>query len=136
MITKKGEVFLLTKPPSSQRSELCLSLIARIGKRGNTARLYLAGDGVYHLLGENIPACKVYACKEDLEARGIKAEGTGTQRIQAEGIHTEGIKAEGIKTKGIRNERARAGAELTVPEAFYETFIEDLMEHCEKAYTF
>ncbi|MDD3041885.1 MAG: hypothetical protein PHW56_02935, partial [Methanosarcinaceae archaeon] len=63
-------------------------------------------------------------------------EGINTEGIKAEGINTEGIKAEGIKTKGIRNERARAGAELTVPEAFYETFIEDLMEHCEKAYTF
>ncbi|AKB73872.1 hypothetical protein MSLAZ_0611 [Methanosarcina lacustris Z-7289] len=111
METGEGKVFLLTKPPGSPRSELCLSLIVRAGKRGNPTRLYLAGDGVYHLLGGNLPACKVYACKEDLEARGIRTEGRGT---------------EGIRT----------GAELTIPEAFYETFTEDLMEHCEKVYTF
>lgn len=65
------DVFLLTKPPFSPGSELCLKLAARSGK----ARLYLAGDGVYHLLGgiEELPECEVYACKEDLEARAITA---------------------------------------------------------------
>lgn len=116
METGEGEVFLLTKPPGSPRSELCLSLIVRAEKRGKPTRLYLAGDGVYHLLGGNLPACKVYACKEDLEARGIRTEGRGT----------EGRGAEGTRT----------GAELTIPEAFYETFTEDLMEHCEQVYTF
>ena len=64
-------MFLLTKPPFSPRSELCLKLAARSGN----ARLYLAGDGVYHLLTgiEELPECKVYACKEDLEARAIRA---------------------------------------------------------------
>lgn len=65
-----GDVFLLTKPPFSPRSELCLKLAARSGN----ARLYLAGDGVYHLLTgtADLPGCQVYACKEDLEARGVR----------------------------------------------------------------
>lgn len=65
------DVFLLTKPPFSPKSELCLKLAARSGK----ARLYLAGDGVYHLFAgiEKLPECEVYACKEDLEARAIRA---------------------------------------------------------------
>ncbi|HOW15478.1 sulfurtransferase complex subunit TusB [Methanosarcina sp.] len=63
------DVFLLTKPPFSLRSELCLKLIARSGN----ARIYLAGDGVYHLLSgiQEMSGCTVYACQEDLEARGI-----------------------------------------------------------------
>ncbi|WP_410507663.1 sulfurtransferase complex subunit TusB [Methanosarcina hadiensis] len=63
------DVFLLTKPPFSPRSELCLKLVARSGN----ARIYLAGDGVYHLLSgiREMPGFTVYACQEDLEARGI-----------------------------------------------------------------
>jgi len=72
MKQEKLDVFLLTKPPFSPRSELCLKLATRSGK----ARLYLAGDGVYHLVGgiQELPKCEIYACKEDLEARAIKAE--------------------------------------------------------------
>ncbi|WP_292386965.1 sulfurtransferase complex subunit TusB [Methanosarcina sp. UBA5] len=71
MKQEKLDVFLLTKPPSSPRSELCLKLAARAGK----ARIYLAGDGVYHLLAriDEQPEFEIYACKEDLEARAIKA---------------------------------------------------------------
>ena len=71
MKQEKLDVFLLTKPSFSPRSELCLKLAARSGK----ARLYLAGDGVYHLLSgiEEFSKCEIYACKEDLEARAIKA---------------------------------------------------------------
>ena len=63
------DVFLLTKPPFSLRSELCIKLAARSGN----ARIYLAGDGVYHLLSgiQKMPGFTVYACQEDLEARGI-----------------------------------------------------------------
>lgn len=63
------DIFLLTKPPFSPRSELCLKLVLRSGN----ARIYLAGDGVYHLLSDiqEIWGCTVYACKEDLEARAI-----------------------------------------------------------------
>ena len=66
------DVFLLTKPPFSLRSELCLKLAARSGN----AKLYLAGDGVYHLLSgiQELPGCTVYACQEDLEARAINGK--------------------------------------------------------------
>jgi len=73
MKREEHDVFLLTKPPFSTQSELCLKLAARSGN----ARLYLAGDGVYHLLSgiQDLPGCTVYACQEDLEARAIKGKG-------------------------------------------------------------
>jgi len=64
------EVFLLTKAPSSARSKLCLKMV----EASDDPRLYLAGDGVYHLLG-NLPLGKVTACKEDILARGISSPG-------------------------------------------------------------
>ncbi|MPM29236.1 hypothetical protein SDC9_75776 [bioreactor metagenome] len=66
---EEHDVFLLTKPPFSPRSELCLKLVSRSG----SSRIYLAGDGVYHLLSDiqEIPGCTVYACQEDLEARAV-----------------------------------------------------------------
>lgn len=73
MKQERYDVFLLTKPPLNSRSDLCLKLAVR----SESVRLYLAGDGVYHLLTgipEELPECKVYVCKEDLEARAIKAE--------------------------------------------------------------
>jgi tRNA 2-thiouridine synthesizing protein B len=67
------EIFLLTKPPQSDRAKLCLRLM----KRSRYAVLYLAGDGVYNLLDaaflEALPAGAVLACREDLEARGVQA---------------------------------------------------------------
>jgi tRNA 2-thiouridine synthesizing protein B len=65
------DLFLLTKPPLSPRSELCFKLAFR----SENARIYLAGDGVYHLVTgiEEQPELKIYACKEDLEARAITA---------------------------------------------------------------
>jgi len=65
------DVFLLTKPPMSPRSELCLKLACLSGN----ARIYLVGDGVYHLLTgiEEQPEFRICACKEDLEARAIRA---------------------------------------------------------------
>lgn len=66
------DVFLLTKPPSSPRSEIGLKLTVRSGN----SRIYLAGDGVYHLLSgiHELPECIVYACKEDLEARAVSGK--------------------------------------------------------------
>jgi len=64
------DVFLLTKPPQSERSDLCLKLLARSEK----SRLYLAGDGIYHLLsqaGEIPSSCEILASKEDAAARGV-----------------------------------------------------------------
>jgi tRNA 2-thiouridine synthesizing protein B len=98
-VQEEYDVFLLTKPPFSPRSELCLKLVARSGN----ARLYLAGDGVYHLLSGilELPGCTVYACQEDIEARAINIRG-----------------------------------KVIIPDNFYAVFIEDLMEHCKRAYTF
>lgn len=103
MKREQYDVFLLTKPPLSPGSELCLKLAARSGN----ARLYLAGDGVYHLLShllsgiEELPGYKVYACQEDLEARAIREK-----------------------------------EKVIIPDNFYAAFIEDMMEHCKCAYTF
>jgi tRNA 2-thiouridine synthesizing protein B len=76
MKPEQWDVFLLTKPPLSQESELCLKLVIRSGN----ARLYLAGDGVYYLRSgiETLSGCRVFACQEDLEARAIKEKGKVT----------------------------------------------------------
>ena len=102
---EKPDVFLLTKPPFNQRSDLCLKLAARSGN----AKIYLAGDGVYHLLAgiEELSGCKVLACQEDLEARAIRSR-----------------------------EDVRDKEKFEVPENFYVALIENIMEHCERAYTF
>lgn len=98
MNREQYDLFLLTKPPLNTRSELCLKLASR----SENARIYLAGDGVYHLLAgiEEQPEFRIYACKEDLEARAI-----------------------------------RAGEKVVVPDDFYTTLIEDIMENCRNAYT-
>jgi len=66
------DIFLLTKPPQSERTELCLRLM----EHSEDPVLYLAGDGVYNLLDEALmrewPG-KVMACNEDMEARGLQA---------------------------------------------------------------
>ena len=102
---EKLEVFLLTKPPFNQRSDLCLKLAARSGN----AKIYLAGDGVYHLLAgiEELSGCKVLACQENLEARAIRSK-----------------------------EEAKDNEKVAVPDNFYAALLEDIMEHCEHAYTF
>jgi len=69
----RKEIFLLTKPPHSDRTKLCLHLV----DLSENAVLYLAGDGVYNLLEalflQVSPKKRVLACKEDLEARGVQA---------------------------------------------------------------
>ncbi len=70
----KIDVFLLTKPPHSDRARFCLQLMTR----SENAILYLAGDGVYNLLGDALkalPSEQIFACKEDLEARGVQPGG-------------------------------------------------------------
>lgn len=66
------DIFLLTKPPRSPRAKLCLELV----ERSADSRLYLSGDGVYYLLErlDLLPANRVFACREDLAARGIHGE--------------------------------------------------------------
>jgi tRNA 2-thiouridine synthesizing protein B len=76
----KRHIFLLTKSPESERSKLCLRLM----KRTKDAVLYLAGDGVFNLLGDSLevlaalPPDRIYACREDMEARGVKCRGMAT----------------------------------------------------------
>ncbi len=101
-------IFLLTKAPQSERARLCLQLALQ----SKNAVLYLAGDGVYNLLGmptesgetqalAALPRDRILASKEDLEARGVCAE-----------------------------EKA------TVPEDFYERLVEDMMREGSKVYAF
>lgn len=69
----KSTVFLLTKPPNSERAKLCIQL----ANRSRNAVLYLAGDGVFNLLDpfvEALPPGSIYACKEDMDARGVLSE--------------------------------------------------------------
>ena len=63
---------MLTKPPISPRAGLCWKLL----EVSNDARIYLFGDGVYNLLDEIIRILsenKIYACREDMDARGAIA---------------------------------------------------------------
>jgi tRNA 2-thiouridine synthesizing protein B len=95
-------IFLLTKTPQNERTRLCLRLLARLTSSGDSAGsadvvVYLAGDGVYNLIGRNgqdctsqagsqlgkilpalLPRDKIVACREDLQARGISADGNAT----------------------------------------------------------
>jgi len=69
----KKDIFLLTKPPQSDRGKLCLQLI----EQSENPVLYLAADGVYNLLDaaslKELPLKRILACKEDLQARGVQA---------------------------------------------------------------
>jgi sulfur relay protein TusB/DsrH len=67
------EVFLLTKPSHSERTNMCLRLV----ESSRNAILYLAGDGVHNLPGTSLkalPKDRIFACKEDTLARGIQME--------------------------------------------------------------
>jgi sulfur relay protein TusB/DsrH len=74
----KKEIFLLTKPPSSDRTILCFQLM----EHSKNAVLYLAGDGVYILLDaaslKALPKESILVCREDLQARGLQDEGRAT----------------------------------------------------------
>jgi tRNA 2-thiouridine synthesizing protein B len=74
----KKEIFLLTKPPHSDRTRLCFQLM----EHSENAVLYLAGDGVYNLFEvaplKALPKESILVCKEDLQARGVQAEGMAT----------------------------------------------------------
>ena len=77
----KSTVFLLTKPPNSERAKLCIQL----AKRSKNAVLYLAGDGVFNLLGHSIkdmPTGSVRAYKEDMDARGVQPEDTAISLVE------------------------------------------------------
>jgi sulfur relay protein TusB/DsrH len=74
----KKEIFLLTKPLSSDRTILCFQLM----EHSKNAVLYLAGDGVYILLDaaslKALPKEGILVCREDLQARGLQDEGRAT----------------------------------------------------------
>ena len=73
-VDSRRHIFLLTKPPGSERSKLCLRLM----ERAKDAVLYLAGDGVFNLLGDSLaalPPSRIYARGEDMDARGVKSAG-------------------------------------------------------------
>lgn len=77
----KSTVFLLTKPPNSERAKLCIQLV----ERSKNAVLYLAGDGVFNLLDPSIGALlpdRIYACKEDMDARGVQPEDTAILLVE------------------------------------------------------
>jgi tRNA 2-thiouridine synthesizing protein B len=69
----KRVVFLLTKPPHSEKAKLCFRLI----EQSKNAVLYLAGDGIYNLMNSSVevlPLHSIFACKEDMDARGVQSE--------------------------------------------------------------
>jgi len=69
----KRVIFLLTKPPNSERAKLCFRLI----EQSKNAVLYLAGDGIHNLMScsiEVLPHNSIYACKEDMDARSVHSE--------------------------------------------------------------
>jgi len=89
-------LFLLTKPPQSERTNLCIGLI----EQARNAALYLAGDGVYNLIGgsvEALPHCEVFACREDMEARGVRSEVTAISQDQFYSQWVEELMAEGTR---------------------------------------
>jgi tRNA 2-thiouridine synthesizing protein B len=105
-------VFLLTKTPNSERTKLCMRLVAS----SVDVVVYLAGDGVYNLMGQDeagqaiqicqvlaasVPAHRILVCREDLEARGVSAEG-----------------------------------KATVPADFYERLVDDMMREGNQIYIF
>ena len=74
-------VFLLTKPPHSERAKLCIQLV----ERSKNAVLYLVGDGVFNLLNPSfraLPSDRIYACKEDMDARGVQPEDTTISLVE------------------------------------------------------
>jgi tRNA 2-thiouridine synthesizing protein B len=74
-------VFLLTEPPNSERAKLCIQLV----ERSINAVLYLAGDGVFNLLNpsiEALPLDSIYACKEDMDARGVQPKDTAISLVE------------------------------------------------------
>jgi tRNA 2-thiouridine synthesizing protein B len=77
----KSLVFLLTKPPNSERAKLCFQLV----ERSKNAVLYLSGDGVFNLLDHSVkalPPGSIYACKEDMDARGVQPENTAISLVE------------------------------------------------------
>jgi len=80
-VNVKSIVFLLTKPPQSERAKLCIQLV----ERSKNAVLYLVGDGVFNLLNPSfqaLPPDRIHACKEDMDARGVQPEDTAISLVE------------------------------------------------------
>lgn len=109
----------MTKTPQSERTKLCQRLLVCLAGSID-AMVYLAGDGVYNLLGRDelnctsqtasqasktlwalLPRDKIMACREDLLARGVCADD-----------------------------------KATVPANFYEKLVDDMMAEGSRIYTF
>lgn len=76
-------IIILTKPPHSERAKLCFRLIE--GVKGSSI-LYLAGDGVFNLLSRSIdilPKDCIFACKEYMNARGVRLENTAISLVDS-----------------------------------------------------
>lgn len=123
-------IFLLTKTPQSERTMLCLRLLAgMIGSGGSASSagsadvmVYLAGDGVYNLIGQERQDCAGHAgCRLD---KTLPALLTG-DRIMA---CREDLLARGISTEG--------NATATIPANFYELLVNDMMKEGSRIYTF
>ncbi len=91
------EIFLLTKPPHSDRTKLCLHLV----ELSENGVLYIAGDGVYNLLEEetlgSLPRERILACREDLEAREVQAEERATVPENFYGLLVANMNSEGSR---------------------------------------
>ena len=102
-------IFLLTKTQNSERTRLCLRLVT--SSDSEDAVVYLAGDGVYNLLGQEeagesrqagqalasaLPH-RILACREDLEARGVSAEGKATVPVDFYGCLVDEMMREGSR---------------------------------------
>ena len=54
-------------------------------ERSRNTVLYLVGDGVFNLLDpsiEALPTDSIYACKEDMDARGVQPEDTAISLVE------------------------------------------------------
>ncbi len=115
------KVFLLTKTPNSERTKLCLRLVAR----SLDAVVYLAGDGVYNLLdqGEIRKASIACQCGQTEEVSLPLAALVSMNRILA---CREDLLARGVSADG----------KATVPADFYESLVDDMMRKGNRIYTF
>jgi sulfur relay (sulfurtransferase) DsrF/TusC family protein len=108
-------IILLTKTPQSARTRLCLQLLAGLAGSVDVI-VYLAGDGVYNLLGQGgpyadcqtanqmvkpllalLPRDQIMACREDLAARGVCADGKAMVPANFYELLVDGMMKEGSR---------------------------------------
>jgi len=106
----------LTKTPQSERTKICLRLIAS----SQDAVVYLAGDGVYNLLGREEADKASQAGQAD---QTLASALPGSHRILA---YREDLEARGVSADG----------KATVPADFYESLVDYMMREGSRIYTF